>query len=245
MAPKAKGSGEAEAYWEEFRSHLVPNEILYGLVRIVMGDAESRRPKFVFVIWLGRQCSVMQKAPVGMQKGDVKRVIGAIHLEIETDAVDELELASVKKQLKKSMGADYDMGSNSRSASGKEGNADKASGAEVRYETQQSAIKAKAAAAYEGGHTVKVSGGIGSLSPKPASSSAAVGQYRCVKKSQIRSGFEMDSAKAGVMAVGTELEALELRVNDKGVTRVRFSGGWLSEKTGAGALCLQAQAPPA
>ena len=63
MAPKAKGSGEAEAYWEEFRSHLVPNEILYGLVRIVMGDAESRRPKFVFVIWLGRQCSVMQKAP--------------------------------------------------------------------------------------------------------------------------------------------------------------------------------------
>ena len=122
---------------------------------------------------------------------------GAIHLEIETDAVDELELASVKKQLKKSMGADYDMGSNSRSASGKEGNADKASGAEVRYETQQSAIKAKAAAAYEGGHTVKVSGGIGSLSPKPTTApSAAVGQYRCVKKSQIRSGFEMDSAKA-------------------------------------------------
>ena len=55
------------------------------------------------------------------------------------------------------------MGSNSRSASGKEGNADKAAGAEVKYTSQQSSIKANAAAAYEGGHTVKVSGGIGSL----------------------------------------------------------------------------------
>jgi len=92
---------------------------------------------------------------------------------------------------------------------------------------------------------VVAAGKCAACAEKPDQAHSAVGQYRCVKKSQIRSGFEMDSAKAGVMAVGTELEALELRVNDKGVTRVRFSGGWLSEKTGAGALCLQAQAPPA
>ena len=66
------------------------------------------------------------------------------------------------------------MGSNSRSASGREGNADKAAGAEVKYTSQQSAIKAKAAAAYEGGHTVKVSGGIGSLGGTNATEHAVV-----------------------------------------------------------------------
>ena len=66
------------------------------------------------------------------------------------------------------------MGSNSRSASGKEGNADKAAGAEVKYTSQQSSIKANAAAAYEGGHTVKVSGGIGSLGVTTTAAHAVV-----------------------------------------------------------------------
>jgi hypothetical protein len=106
ITPRVKGTGEAAEYWEEFRAHLSEDELLFALVRIVMGDAESRRPKFVFVIWLGKNVGVMQKARVGMEKNDVKRVVGAIHLEIETDDTGEIELDAVKKQLKKSMGAD-------------------------------------------------------------------------------------------------------------------------------------------
>ena len=106
IVPRVKGSGEAEGYWEEFRAHLSEDQLLFALVRIIMGDAESRRPKFVFIIWLGRNVGVLQKARVGMEKNDIKRVVGAIHLEIETDDTREIELDAVKKQLKKSMGAD-------------------------------------------------------------------------------------------------------------------------------------------
>ena len=77
-----------------------------------MGDSESRRPKFILIIWLGSKVGVMKRAPVGkspaqsrpivcalrvdfdrllamtgMQKADVQRVIGAIHLELEIDSV--------------------------------------------------------------------------------------------------------------------------------------------------------------
>ena len=250
IAPRVKGSGEAEEYWGEFLSHLSDDEILFALVRVVMGDSESRRPKFILVVWLGSNVGVMKRAPVGMQKGDVKKVLGAIHLELEVDTVDELELDAVKKQLKKSMGADYDMGSNSRSASGKEGNAGAAMGAEVKYVTQQSSIKANAAAAYQGGETVKLQGGIDGRVAKPGGTVATAGtttttyvaaeaQYKVVKKSQARAGFEMDSDKAGVIAVGTVVDALERKINDKGIVRVRFNQGWISEKTGAGVPCLE------
>ena len=148
------------------------------------------------------------------------------------------------------MGADYDMGSNSRSASGKEGNAGAAMGAEVKYVTQQSSIKANAAAAYQGGETVKLQGGIDGRVAKPGGTVATAGtttttyvaaeaQYKVVKKSQARAGFEMDSDKAGVIAVGTVVDALERKINDKGIVRVRFNQGWISEKTGAGVPCLE------
>lgn len=66
--------------------------------------------------------------------------------------------------------------------------------------------------------------------------------FRCVKKSQIRAGFEMDSDKAGILEVGTEIKAMATQTNDKGVLRVQFEGGWVSERAGNGAVCLQATA---
>jgi hypothetical protein len=69
--------------------------------------------------------------------------------------------------------------------------------------------------------------------PAPAPQS-----YKCVKKSLIRAGFEMDSEKAGVLAVGTTIAALETRSNGATV-RVHFEGGWVSEHAGNGATCLE------
>ena len=213
----AKGTGEAEEYWEQWRGLLKDTEIQFSLVRIIMGDAESRRPKFVFVTWLGTSVGVMARSRGGTHKDGIKSVVGQFHIELSTDSTDELELDMVKKALKKAMGADYDMGSNSRSASGKEGNANAATGATVRYTTQQSSIKANAAAAYEGGETVKVSGGIGSLSAAPRSAATVmmaerpVAKYSCIKKSQIRAGFGMDSDKAGILDKGTTFDVYEQR----------------------------------
>ena len=262
--PQIKGTGDAEQYWEEYRRHLSDDQIQFSMVRVVMGDAESRRPKFVFITWLGKATGVMARSRGGMHKADLKKVIGQFHLELATDAKDEIDLLAVKKTIKKGMGADYDMGSNSRSASGKEGNQDTTI-AHVKYATQQSAIKAHAAAAYQGGDTVKIAGNIGSGSVSPASAAAVVttvsashsgttlsfgvcggggaavvARYKCVKKSQIRAGFDMTSDKAGVMDIGTVVEATERRENEKGILRVQLKqGGWVSEHAGNGAVCLE------
>jgi hypothetical protein len=69
--------------------------------------------------------------------------------------------------------------------------------------------------------------------------------YRCVKKAQARAGFDMDSEKTSVLAVGDLIDVISAKVNDAGVLRVQYSDGWVSEKTSAGDLCLQAEAPAA
>ena len=56
----------------------------------------------------------------------------------------------------------------------------------------------------------------------------------------------MDSDKSSVIGVGEVIDALELKVNDSGTTRIRFSGGWVSERTSKGDLCFEsAGTPPA
>jgi hypothetical protein len=77
------------------------------------------------------------------------------------------------------------------------------------------------------------------ISPPPIS----LLDYTCVKKSQVRCGFEMESDKASIMEVGTRLTALETRANEAGVLRVRFEGGWISEFAGNGAKCLEVASP--
>eukprot|EP01047_Picozoa_sp_COSAG01_P116779 COSAG01_NODE_45454_length_409_cov_0.990323_1_plen_89_part_01 len=53
VAPLSKGTGEADEYWGQWLGQLHDNQIQFSLLRIIMGDSESRRPKFVFVTWLG------------------------------------------------------------------------------------------------------------------------------------------------------------------------------------------------
>ena len=52
----------------------------------------------------------------------------------------------------------------------------------------------------------------------------------------------MDSDKAGILKAGTSVAVLETRRNEKGVLRVRFDQGWVSERAGDGKLCLEATA---
>jgi hypothetical protein len=63
--------------------------------------------------------------------------------------------------------------------------------------------------------------------------------YACVKRSQAREGFGMDSPKAGVVEVGTQVAATEVRANEGGTLRIHFEGGWVSEYSGKGDLCFE------
>ena len=41
------------------------------------------------------------------------------------------------------------------------------------------------------------------------------------------------------LKTGLTITALETRVNDKGIRRVRFESGWISEKAGDGTVLLE------
>lgn len=76
--------------------------------------------------------------------------------------------------------------------------------------------------------------------PEPARSQTVVARYKCVKKSQVRAKFQMDSSKVGWLDAGTVIDAYEVRTHDDtGVSRVRFDQGWVSVETGASVVVLQ------
>ena len=75
--------------------------------------------------------------------------------------------------------------------------------------------------------------------PPAAAGADSFPYYKCVKKNQARAGFEMDSGKAAVAAPPMVIEVIESKVNDAGVLRIRFSGGWVSERTASGIVCWQ------
>ena len=61
-----------------------------------------------------------------------------------------------------------------------------------------------------------------SAASKPAATAAAAAvmmTYKCVKKSQVRTGFDMGSDKASILQVGTVITALDTRVNEGGALR--------------------------
>jgi hypothetical protein len=64
-------------------------------------------------------------------------------------------------------------------------------------------------------------------------------QYRVMANSKIRAGFAMTSKDKGMIKAGTVVKALEERVNNAGITRVRCAQGWLSVKSSDGTVLLK------
>ena len=72
-------------------------------------------------------------------------------------------------------------------------------------------------------------------------------RYKVVERggAVVRAGFEASSALVKPpLAFDSVIVAAETRPNDKGVTRVRFHKGWVSERAGDGSPLLQKLTPP-
>eukprot|EP00297_Palpitomonas_bilix_P009534 CAMPEP_0113882288 /NCGR_PEP_ID=MMETSP0780_2-20120614/8868_1 /TAXON_ID=652834 /ORGANISM="Palpitomonas bilix" /LENGTH=339 /DNA_ID=CAMNT_0000869279 /DNA_START=55 /DNA_END=1074 /DNA_ORIENTATION=- /assembly_acc=CAM_ASM_000599 len=107
-------------------------KVLYAFLRTFSGDRESKRVKFVFIVWIGDSAGGLTKARVTTHKGDVAKTIGHVHCDFQVSDKDDLTEDIVTKRLKAVGGADYDLGSNS-----------------VGYESQADKIKKSAAEAYK------------------------------------------------------------------------------------------------
>ncbi|KAG0651814.1 Drebrin B [Hyphodiscus hymeniophilus] len=96
---------------EELASKLDESQAQYAYVRVeYANDTESKRVKFVLVIWIGEGTKVMRKARVSIESGEVKKVLG--HHSIQVDARDkgDLEEKEIVIRLRKAGGADYNGG---------------------------------------------------------------------------------------------------------------------------------------
>ena len=74
-------------------------------------------------------------------------------------------------------------------------------------------------------------------SPPPVPQAAQpLRTYRSVRRAVLRVGFEMTSEKAAnpVLEKNQTVKALEAKLNDEGILRVRMDGGWTSVSTADG-----------
>jgi Cofilin/tropomyosin-type actin-binding protein len=95
----------------ELATQLDATQAQYAYVRVeYANDTESKRVKFVLVIWIGEGTKVMRKARVSIESGTVKKVLG--HHSIQVDARDkgDLDEDDIVTRLRKAGGADYNGG---------------------------------------------------------------------------------------------------------------------------------------
>ncbi|KAJ8502231.1 hypothetical protein ONZ51_g54 [Trametes cubensis] len=93
----------------ELREQLDDGKASYAYVRVqYANDKESKREKFILVIWIGPNCKVMRKAKISVHTADVKSVLRVYSMEVPAREKDDLKEEPIIVKLRKAGGASYD-----------------------------------------------------------------------------------------------------------------------------------------
>ncbi|KAJ7064916.1 ADF-like domain-containing protein [Mycena amicta] len=94
----------------ELREALDDGKASFAYARVsYSNDAESRREKFILVVWIGPQCKVMRKAKISVHAADVKQSsLRVFSLEVAAREKDDIDQDSIVTKLRKAGGASYD-----------------------------------------------------------------------------------------------------------------------------------------
>jgi len=98
-----KGSGGLNELANSFQD----DQCQYAYLRVVSGDQESRRTKFVFLSWCGDGVGALKRAKMSVHKASVKQVVKDFSIEIHATTRDDLKEEEVMTKVKKAGGADY------------------------------------------------------------------------------------------------------------------------------------------
>jgi len=111
VGDKLKLSETGSGGISELAEKLDPSQAQYAYVRVeYANDTESKRVKFVMVIWIGEGTKVMRKARVSIESGAVKRVLGHHSIQVDAREKGDLKEDEIVKRLRKAGGADYNGG---------------------------------------------------------------------------------------------------------------------------------------
>ena len=94
--------------YEEFKSQCTVDSRVFGFVRIMTGDAMSKRSKFTFITWIGENITGLQRAKISTDKALVKDAVPTFAKEFLISDPKELEEEYLRTELKKAGGANYD-----------------------------------------------------------------------------------------------------------------------------------------
>jgi hypothetical protein len=89
----------------ELVSLLKEDQCQYGYLRVISGDSESRRAKFVFISWVGEKVGALKRAKTSVQKAEVKKVIRDFTVEVHGETLDELDESALMTKVRKAGGA--------------------------------------------------------------------------------------------------------------------------------------------
>ncbi|AEO61245.1 hypothetical protein MYCTH_2316418 [Thermothelomyces thermophilus ATCC 42464] len=95
----------------ELAGELDDGQVQYAYVRVeYANDAESKRIKFVLIVWIGRNTKIMRKARVSIEAGAVKKVLSHYSVQVDADDKRDLDTDEIVAKLRKAGGADYNGG---------------------------------------------------------------------------------------------------------------------------------------
>lgn len=97
------------------------DQCTWAFLRVMAGDQESKRPKFVVVQYNGPSLAGMAKSRAGSHKPEVDKIMGQHHVFFFADDPTDMTEDEVMTKIKKSSGANYDLGSNSKGYESKAG----------------------------------------------------------------------------------------------------------------------------
>ncbi|KAF8518430.1 hypothetical protein BU17DRAFT_66478 [Hysterangium stoloniferum] len=93
----------------ELQNALDDTRASFAYVRLqYANDKESKREKFILVIWIGKSVKVMRKAKVSIHAANVKQVLPAYSLDVPASSGDGLNEEAIVIKLRKAGGASYD-----------------------------------------------------------------------------------------------------------------------------------------
>ena len=96
----------------EMMQYLTPSFLGYCYVRVISGDRESHRPKFISISYSGEGVSLVKKGKMGTHMSSINQLFVYSHIHVQASSPSELDEADLMQRVKKAGGADYDTGSN-------------------------------------------------------------------------------------------------------------------------------------
>jgi len=91
--------GKGDKGLGEMITHLDDKEVVYGMYKIHAVDDDSKRTKFITVIWVGGSCKPMVRAKVTTHKSEVLKFFKGGHMELHVSSKEEIAKEDIVKKL--------------------------------------------------------------------------------------------------------------------------------------------------